>query len=330
MNERQTPFYITNQMLAQVATVSEKLGILDRFQDLSSKPHLQKESRIQNIHASLQMESVYLPPGEVARVIHGQPLSYPNQYQQEIKKTYDLYGSLAQLDPCSLPALKRLHDLITPAFTGMPSWFRQNDVSVSRDNRFYFRAPPAQLVSGLLLELFDWMNMNQHDIHPLILASVFHSEFFQIQPFMKGNGRTARLWHTAMLAHWRPVFASLPFESQLQKSEAEYYHALALSRASGSSNAFITFILGQLGTILDEVTERLSAHDDRLSVYVQKLLAVMDYDVPYPASAIMARLHLKSKETFRKNYINPAIALGLVEMTLPDRPQSRNQQYVRL
>ena len=56
----------------------------------------------------------------------------------------------------------------------------------------------------------------------------------------------------------------------------------------------------------------------------------MEYHVPYTAGTLMERLQLKSRETFRKNYINPAIALGLVTMTLPDRPQSRNQQYIRL
>jgi len=40
-------------------------------------------------------------------------------------------------------------------------------------------------------------------------------------------------------------------------------------------------------------------------------------------------LGLKSKETFRKNYINPAMDLGLVRMTLPDKPNSRNQRYAK-
>ncbi len=40
-------------------------------------------------------------------------------------------------------------------------------------------------------------------------------------------------------------------------------------------------------------------------------------------------LGLKSKETFRKNDINPAMDLGLVGMTLPDKPNSRNQRYAK-
>ena len=43
----------------------------------------------------------------------------------------------------------------------------------------------------------------------------------------------------------------------------------------------------------------------------------------------MQKLNLKSKETFRKHYMNPAIALGMVKMTVPDKRTSRNQRYVR-
>lgn len=40
----------------------------------------------------------------------------------------------------------------------------------------------------------------------------------------------------------------------------------------------------------------------------------------------MDRLGLKSKETLRKNDLNP---LGLIRMTIPGNPNSRNQRYVK-
>ncbi|MER2151789.1 MAG: Fic family protein [Candidatus Limivicinus sp.] len=43
----------------------------------------------------------------------------------------------------------------------------------------------------------------------------------------------------------------------------------------------------------------------------------------------MVLLGLKSKETLRRNYLNPAIEEGLVRMTLPDKPKSKNQRYVK-
>ena len=44
---------------------------------------------------------------------------------------------------------------------------------------------------------------------------------------------------------------------------------------------------------------------------------------------LMEKLELKLRETFRKNYMNPALELGIVQMTIPDKPNSRNQRYVR-
>ena len=45
-------------------------------------------------------------------------------------------------------------------------------------------------------------------MYPLILSSVFHYEFVFIHPFTDGNDRMARLWHTAILAKWNPIFES--------------------------------------------------------------------------------------------------------------------------
>jgi len=38
-------------------------------------------------------------------------------------------------------------------------------------------------------------------------------------------------------------------------------------------------------------------------------------------------LGLSDREHFRKAYLLPALELGMVEMTRPDKPQSRNQRY---
>ena len=36
---------------------------------------------------------------------------------------------------------------------------------------------------------------------------------------------------------------------------------------------------------------------------------------------------LKNAEHFRKAYLLPALTAGLVEMTLPDKPNSKSQRY---
>lgn len=41
----------------------------------------------------------------------------------------------------------------------------------------------------------------------------------------------------------------------------------------------------------------------------------------------MGVLELKHLPNFRKNYLHPALEANYIEMTLPDKPKSSNQQY---
>ena len=62
---------------------------------------------------------------------------------------------------------------------------------------------------------------------------------------------------------------------------------------------------------------------------VQKLLSVMEYDVPYTTAQLMDMLGLNSRANFRKLYLDPALENNLIVMGIPDKPTSRNQNYIR-
>lgn len=49
---------------------------------------------------------------------------------------------------------------------------------------------------------------------------------------------------------------------------------------------------------------------------------------PRTAKEIMALVGLKHRESFYNNYLKPLMQKGLIAMTIPDKPQSRMQQYV--
>jgi len=42
---------------------------------------------------------------------------------------------------------------------------------------------------------------------------------------------------------------------------------------------------------------------------------------------LQAALKLKDRKSFRERYLKPAIEAGLVEMTVPNKPNSRLQRY---
>lgn len=44
---------------------------------------------------------------------------------------------------------------------------------------------------------------------------------------------------------------------------------------------------------------------------------------------IMESLGLSHRPTFRNNYLNAALEFGVIERTIPDKPNSRNQRYRR-
>jgi len=174
------------------------------------------------------------------------------------------------------------------------------------------------------------MKTAQETVHPLILSSVFHYEFVFIHPFSDGNGRMARLWHTAILSKWKPVFEYIPIESQVEKFQEDYYNAIAQCHISGESTAFITFMLSRIDQILDDISVQITEDSEQFSEYMKRLLDAMEYDTPYTGTALMEKLGLKSKEGFRRNYLHPAMEMNLIRMTIPDKPNSRNQRYVKI
>ena len=42
---------------------------------------------------------------------------------------------------------------------------------------------------------------------------------------------------------------------------------------------------------------------------------------------MMKHLGLKDRHNFNERYLQPALSVGLVEMTIPDKPNSRLQRY---
>ena len=330
MKDYAPPFTITNEILSMVSSVSEKVGRITATSNLETKPHLRKNNRIKSIHSSLRIEANSLSLGQVRDVINGRTVLGEQKEIQEVKNAYAAYEKLTQIDPYSILDLKKYHGIMTKYIVEESGEFRRGEEGVFSGDQCIFMAPPARFVSQLMDDLFAWMRKAQGTVHPLILSSVFHYEFVFIHPFSDGNGRMARLWHSAILSKWKPIFEYIPIESRIEKFQDEYYKAIAQCHVDGESTAFIAFMLSQIDRILDEISLQISEDSEQLSEYVKKLLDMMEYDVPYTRLALMEKLELKSNEGFRRNYLHPAIKLNLVRMTIPEKPNSRNQRYIKV
>ena len=329
MGDYKPPFKITNKILSYVSSISEKIGQITVIGNLEAKPHLRRNNRIKSIHSSLKIEANSLTLGQVRDVINGRTVLGKQKEIQEVKNAYEAYEHLSEINPYDIEHLKRFHGVMTKYLVEESGKFRSGEEGVFKGEQCIFMAPPVQFVPYLMDELFAWMKEAKEDVHPLILSSVFHYEFVFIHPFSDGNGRMARLWHTAILAKWKPVFEYIPIESQIEKFQEEYYNAISQCHVDGASTIFIEFMLAQIDKILDDISVKMSEENENLSELVKNLLEVMEYDVPYTSQALMGKLNLTSREGFRRNYLRPAIELGLIQMTIPEKPSSRNQRYVK-
>lgn len=329
MSGYQPPFTITNGMVMLVSSISNKVGQLEHYRNMEAKPYLRRNNRIRSIHSSLAIEANSLSLDAVRSVIDGKLVIGPQKEIQEVKNAYKAYDALGTFDPFSLDSLKRLHGIMTRLTVEESGEFRRGEEGVFDGDTCIFMAPPARLIPSLMEDLFGWMSREKEEVHPLILSSVFHYEFVFIHPFADGNGRMARLWQTSILCAWNPTFQYMPVESQIHAFRSAYYEAIARCHKEGSSNGFILFMLEKIDETLDMYLRQSNSSDSQLSEYVRRLLDAMEYGVPYSASRILELLHLRSKETLRKNYLDPAIEMGLVQMSKPDKPTSRNQTYMK-
>ena len=329
MSRYSPPFSMTNQMLMLVAQVAEKTGRISHFRSFETKPHLRRNNRIRSIHSSLAIEANSLSVDDVKSVISGKTVLGPQKEIQEVKNAYQAYDMLGKFDPYSIADLKKLHGVMTYLTVQESGMFRSHNEGVFNGDRCIFMAPPPELVPEQIQGLFDWMKRSREEVHPLILSSVFHYEFVFIHPFSDGNGRMARLWQTALLSQWNSIFQYLPLESRIQAFQEGYYAAIAACHSAGNSDAFIVFMLDKISLTLDWALQQVSEKDAYLSQEVERLLDTMEYDVSYSGVQLIKKLGLKSRDNFRKLYLLPALEQGLIVMSIPDKPTSRNQTYIK-
>ncbi|CAG0936819.1 Protein adenylyltransferase SoFic [Thermoflexales bacterium] len=198
--------------------------------------------------------------------------------------------------------------------------YRRSGVGVMAGGQVIHMAPPADRVPALMDDLFRWLATSE--AHPLITSSVFHYEFEFIHPFADGNGRMGRLWQTLILTRWNPIFVEIPVESLVHEHQAEYYEALQKSTAQTDSAPFIEFMLRM---ILDAVQSATPQVAPQVTPQVERLLKTMNGEMT--REEIQSALGLRDRKSFMERYLKPALAVGVIEMTIPDKPNSRLQKY---
>ena len=253
--ENYPAYTITDKMLNYVSNIMKKIGEANYFENLNRYPELRRKTRIRSIHSSLAIENNQLSLFQVEDVINGKMVIGEQKDIQEVKNAYKAYEPIDKVNPYSVDDLKKIHGIMTYLIEEDAGKFRNHGEAVYDGDVEIFMAPPHKLVPTLMDNLFNWMNEVKDTINPLILSSVFHYEFVFIHPFGDGNGRTARLWQTAILAHWEKAFTYLPIESMIKKNQNEYYKVIDNCNKAGNSTEFIEFMLKMIDATIDETAK---------------------------------------------------------------------------
>ena len=322
------PYEITDEMLELVSEIMENLGKLSGVNELEKLPRLRRVSRIKSIHSSLAIENNTLSIEQVTDVINGKRVLAPQKDIEEVHNAFNAYEKLSEINPYSIDDMLRIHGIMMNGLVKEAGKLRSGQVGVyNQEGKVVHLAPPADFVPQQLGQLFDWVKNSNANM--LIKSSVFHYEFEFIHPFNDGNGRTGRLWQTALLASWKPIFAWIPIESIIKDNQEDYYNAITLSTSQGKSNIFIEFMLDVINKAIKDIITDTRDHYNHINNQITELMKVIE-SYPQSATELMEKLNLKSRLGFRKNYLQPALDAGLIGMTEPDKPTSKNQKYFKI
>lgn len=328
MDKYVPPFDITEEMLELTSDIMELLGQMSSVHNLDKLPRLRRVNRIKSIHSSLAIENNTLSLEQVTDVIDGKRVIAPQDDILAVKNAHSVYMQIPKLDPYSIKDLLKAHETMMSGLVQGAGSIRTSSVGViNEEGKVIHVAPPHSMIKNLLSQLFDWLNTSK--THILIKSSIFHYEFEFLHPFLDGNGRMGRLWQTVLLAKWKPIFEWIPIESLIKDNQEKYYQAIALSTAEGKSNHFILYMLGIIKAAIENIISDTRNHFNHINNQITALMSVIE-SYPMSAQELMDRLGLKSRNGFRQNYLIPALDAGLIGMTCPDKPTSKNQRYFKV
>jgi Fic family protein len=314
------PYTLTGEIVSRVAAIAEQMGRLSVLPEHGLDLRLRRINRIRSITGSLAIEGNTLSEAQITALLNGKTVLAPPHELQEARNALAVYEQMPGWNGLQEADLLAAHEVLMKGLLDHPGRYRSGNVGVMAGQQVLHMAPQASRVPAVMGRLFEWLRVGSE--HPLIASSVFHYEFEFIHPFADGNGRMGRLWQTVLLSRWQPAFAWLPVESRVHRQQDAYYRAINDSTAATDAAPFVSFMLGCIQQALQAIAPQDARQD---TPQVVALLGVLTGEMT--RQDMQAALGLSDRENFRKLYLAPALAAGLVEMTLPDKPNSRNQRY---
>lgn len=303
MSNATPPFSISASMTHSIANISEALGKISALYSPATLEHYKQQKL-----TSVQMKN--------------------SEFQFTVS------------DLSSPDSLLALHRSLMKNKTEKSGSYRQQSLALKSGLQM---APQAMRVPQMVEELFAWFKTTAH--HPLISSAVCHYELQFIQPFAQGNTEIACTWQTLQLSQWHSLFSLLNIHNLIATTRQQYVESINLSTKIGDSSVFIEYMLETLLSALNVLKSDLKSiiknqtpqHppqvEETLDINLQapQVIALINVfnqiERPLNRQELQNQLGLKDRKHFRERYLKPAIDAGIIEMTIPEKPNSKMQQY---
>lgn len=244
-------YTLTPAILRLVHSVSRKAGAADTG-NLEKPPlELRKQNRIRIVHSSMPVVGNRLLKDQVTAVLENKQVIGPVKDLLEVRNLITLHDHLLQLDTMALSSFLWTHQILMHELLDHPGTYRDQTVRIKSGSRITYVPPPAEQISRSMTELFTYLNDDDESL--LIKSCAAHYQIQRIHPFIDGNGRMGRLWQTALLSRKYPVFAFIPIETLVSRTQPAYYAALSLSDRTGDCTAFLAYMLETMDQALSEL-----------------------------------------------------------------------------
>jgi Fic family protein len=326
----QPKYSIHNRLLRTIREIGETIGtIKSRHLSSSRLARLEIDARALSSYASTSIEGNPLPLTDVKRLIKRKPEQIRDTEREVLNYNLALEWVRDQVSNNQFkPTTKTFETIQGMVVDGLMEnpfdvgHLRKKPVVV-RDPRsiddIIFMPPDHGDVAGLCDELFAFVEKNQTELDPMLLAGVFHKQAVIIHPFMDGNGRSTRLMTSAILGMAGMDFYSIfSFEAYYNRNVTRYFRMVGevgdyyeLKDEIDFSNWLEYFAEGVLDELkrvqksLPEQPQRLESHHQLILTHIETNGSITQREY----GAISDRSLAARKKDFAK-----LVELGLIQM----------------
>lgn len=280
---------ITPEILSLIAEIDEFKGewqVLGHLQP-EKMQRLKWVATIASTGSSTRIEGAHLSNTEIGKLLGGLDVqSFRSRDEQEVAGYAEVLETIFNAFdtiPLDESHIQQLHGILLKysekdeRHRGYYKKFPNHVEAYSPDGKslgVVFQTASPYETPELMRELVAWVSvaLENRELHPLLVISIFLVRFLAIHPFQDGNGRLSRALTTLLLL--KKGYAYVPYSSMeqvIEENKGQYY--LALRNAQGTLNAdnsklndWILFFLRSMKAQKDNLEQKIDIEKEALKL----------------------------------------------------------------